>query len=307
MFKIEMDLSAMGKFYVAAMEAVGGRLPKARRGLRNGMEALRLDWILFVSGPPLSDGQYAKELEGRRPETPWNGDPYSVAVSGGRRAYQREYGAPAWDMKPGLLKGRLYVDVPFRHGTPGAVRFDPMIKEVFSAVRKSNVGEPGFPESRGGAKGLIPRVPAPGPDGKSILTPIHPIQPGEANRLYTNPFPQGGTIHTGQRTKIGIPGSATGGAALTPIHGARTYTWKTGKYEAMVRIGDTIERAFQGRHNRYMTFRRISSRSDAASWWYPRIDAHPHIGMIRDRNIQQIKTNVAAGLMEDFGLAGKGA
>ena len=46
-----------------------------------------------------------------------------------------EKGAPRFDLKEKLLKGRLFVNVPFRHGAPGSVNFKPMPVTEHSLMR----------------------------------------------------------------------------------------------------------------------------------------------------------------------------
>lgn len=44
------------------------------------------------------------------------------------------------------------------------------------------------------------------------------------------------------------------------------YQWKTNKYNGMVRIVKSYQKATQ---SQYMTFRRVSDKSDPMSWWHP--------------------------------------
>ena len=44
------------------------------------------------------------------------------------------------------------------------------------------------------------------------------------------------------------------------------YQHKTNKYNGMVRIVKSYQKATQ---SQYMTFRRVSDRSDPLSWWHP--------------------------------------
>lgn len=44
------------------------------------------------------------------------------------------------------------------------------------------------------------------------------------------------------------------------------YQWKTNKYNGMVRIVKSYQKATQ---SQYMTFRRVSDKSDPNSWWHP--------------------------------------
>ena len=49
------------------------------------------------------------------------------------------------------------------------------------------------------------------------------------------------------------------------------YHHKNGKYEGMVRVEKTYERATQ---SKYLTMRVVSTKSDPQSWWHPGYQAH---------------------------------
>jgi hypothetical protein len=67
---------------------------------------------------------------------------------------------------------------------------------------------------------------------------------------------------------------------ITPHPGAG-YTWKAGQFSGMVRMG-------KPNHTQYMTFRRVSSKSDEASWQYPGVKARP----IREAVVENTKGEV---------------
>lgn len=48
-----------------------------------------------------------------------------------------EIGAPSYDLKIGLLRGKDTNTVPFRHGTPGTSRMIPMPKDIYGAMKKA--------------------------------------------------------------------------------------------------------------------------------------------------------------------------
>ncbi|MGB9660652.1 MAG: hypothetical protein ACPL5F_01370 [Moorellaceae bacterium] len=65
------------------------------------------------------------------------------------------------------------------------------------------------------------------------------------------------------------------------------YTWTTGPYSGMQRLG-------RERHSQYMTFRTVSDRSPASSWWHPGIKAR----RIAERTVEQVVPQIERLLAE---------
>lgn len=79
----------------------------------------------------------------------------------------------------------------------------------------------------------------------------------------------------GQRTKI--------------LPNGRSYTWKTGLFSGMVRVG-------QPKHSQYLTFRRVSTNSDPNSWQHPGVPARP----IRDAVVENTREEVLQLIRNGF-------
>lgn len=159
-----------------------------------------------------------------------------------------EQGAPAFDIKVGLLKsdkvkrtkvrvtkdgetvgGDPYINVPFRHRTSGtgvAVGGNLMPKDI---------------------RGIAQRLPRGG-----VLT---------GAQMDRSRVLKGVGADYGRRSKLPVGGMAA------------PYTWKSSPFANMVRSGAP-------RHTQYMTWRRVSLRSDANSWWHPGLPGVKLVGRV---------------------------
>jgi len=124
-----------------------------------------------------------------------------------RLAAMQEQGRKPFDMKV-MLKGRKFVDVPFRHGVPGSTALRPMSKPDYAVMRAAA-------KAQGG--GSIVRGPKRMPSGI-------------------------GSSHTG-------------------------YTHAASRTGSMLRLTKTYRGSSSS--TSYMTFRRMSARSNPASWIHP--------------------------------------
>jgi len=307
MIEIVVDITDLVHFRDRLARAQMAGFPNGVSQLVLGMEEIRQDWIDYVRGT-LGNEPYAQELESVPVIFPYGGDPLQAACIGGKIAGGVENGSKAWDMKPGFLEGqavhtsgpngercgycgeihfsketRRWVNVPFRHGTPGTTgRIGaPMPREIHKAAKKLN------PYTGGGVFG-----PGAKPRGERLKPPG--IGAGRD------------TAEWGQRTQFRIPpGVSTamhGTTAPNPRskQGYATYTWKTGLYNEMVRV---VRPKGKGVHTQYMTWRRVSDKSPAESWWYPARAARPVRALIVDRNREKLKERVRYGVAIDMGLA----
>jgi hypothetical protein len=123
-----------------------------------------------------------------------------------RLAAMQEQGRKPFDMKV-MLKGRKFVDVPFRHGVPGSTALRPMSKPDYAVMRA-------------------------------------------AARA------QGGSVVRGpKRMPSGIGSSHTG------------YAHSAARTSSMLRLSKTYRGGSSS--TSYLTFRRMSAKSNPASWIHP--------------------------------------
>lgn len=72
-------------------------------------------------------------------------------------------------------------------------------------------------------------------------------------------------------------------------HPGAGYTWKSGQYDGMVRMG-------KRGHTQYLTFRRVSENSDPSSWQHPGVKPRP----IREAVVENTKEEVLALVRRGF-------
>lgn len=183
---------------------------------------------------------------------------------------------------------------------------DDMTGEVFSTSPHSNFiedGQPardmkpallGSPKAKTGKDGkrwiTIPyRHGAPGTQGMAAMPPnVYQIasQLGFSRR---NGVIKG--LITGQKyTWNGrLSASAQGQRSHAAPHPGNGYTWKTGQFSGMVRMG-------QRGHTQYLTFRRVSENSDPKSWQHPGVRPKP----IREAVVENTREDVLSLIRRGF-------
>jgi hypothetical protein len=86
-----------------------------------------------------------------------------------------------------------------------------------------------------------------------------------------------------------LKASPQGQRSHSGSHPGAGYTWKTGQYSGMVKMGS------KG-HSQYMTFRRVSENSDPKSWRHPGVEPKP----IRQAVVENTKEEVLALIRRGF-------
>lgn len=151
-----------------------------------------------------------------------------------------EHGEPPFDIKPGLLGG---------------------------------------PHAKMGKNGPYNTVPfrhgTPGTTGKSVGAPMPGLIYGSAKKLTGSIEGASEKTQWGGKTgpfKVGTGEAGIGQRTQLPVHGGRPgpYTWKNSPYEGIYRVRKHYEKATQ---SQYISFRRVSGKSDPSSWWHPGIAA----------------------------------
>lgn len=230
-----------------------------QQGLREAAEEVRNVWYGAVMGNllpgmsrPVFNEEYANSLQtgdSIQLPSPW----WAVVLTTYAGAMRIERGYGPFDIKKGLLAspnakhtrdGRPYQDIPFRHGTPGGtgfggsrVHFPSMPKEIYAHARR-------LPPNLGPGSGAH-------------------LRGGEVEWWGMRSKNLAFFMNREQQLKAGFREESQ----------AR-YTWKAGLYAGMVRPSHPYESQPQ---QFYMTFRRVSDKSDPASWWHPGVAANPLI------------------------------
>ena len=82
-------------------------------------------------------------------------------------------------------------------------------------------------------------------------------------------------------------------------HPGKGYTWKTGLFSGMVKMGKT-------NHSQYMTFRRVSTNSDPASWQFPGVKPRPIREAVVENTREEILQLIRSGFEMDLYFMGLG-
>lgn len=82
-------------------------------------------------------------------------------------------------------------------------------------------------------------------------------------------------------------------------HPGKGYTWKTGLFSGMVKTG-------KAGHSQYLTFRRVSSNSDPASWQYPGVKPRPIREAVVENTREEVLQLIRSGFEMDLYFMGLG-
>jgi len=183
------------------------------------------------------------------------------------------------------------------------IRFrDDLTGEVFSTSYHGKLIEDGQPPRDMKPKMLASPKAKEGKDGKKYITvPFRHGTPGAVTMpaMPKNVYNQvkrlgysrrNGGLDTKQYTWGGRLGnSALGQRSHSGDHPGAGYTWRTGQYSGMVRVG-------QPGHSQYLTFRRLSENSDPKSWRFPGVKPRK----IREAVVENTREEVLALIRRGF-------
>ena len=181
-------------------------------------------------------------------------------------AMETEMGKAPWDMKPMLLNGpkarmsksgSIYNIIPFRHGVPNNSgensHFKQMPKDIYAAAKQL---KPSVSATIGQKANGKPQM--------AMMSYGGNISPKTHSCLLSKYPPQTKTIIDRQADgtiKVGM------------------YKHKSSIYDGMVKVQAFYRAKWQ---SQYMTFRVVSSKSPAYSWWNPGRPGQHHIEAIKD-------------------------
>jgi len=278
--------------FEATLEAVErmsrGNLPYTREAVRAAVyDVVQRTWIQYASGVTVTysggtfrinvvTGEYIRSIqEGVRFLDDLTGEVFTTSPHG----RLIEEGQPARDLKPALLgspkaktgkKGQKYITVPFRHGTPGTVGLNPMPEHIYAQASQLGYSR---------KNGLL----------KQTAKKVASVFKGKAAKKKTYKYTWGGRLgqsDEGRRSHIGD-------------HPGAGYTWKTGLYSGMVRMG-------KPKHTEYLTFRRVSERSDPRSWQHPGVEPRPIREAVVENTREEVLQLIRRGFEMDLYFAGLG-
>ena len=82
-------------------------------------------------------------------------------------------------------------------------------------------------------------------------------------------------------------------------HPGKGYTWTTGLYSGMVKMG-------KENHSQYLTFRRVSSNSDPRSWQFPGVKPRPIREAVVENTREEVLQLIRSGFEMDLYFMGLG-
>jgi hypothetical protein len=274
---IAADLPNMNSVLQAVEKAGQGDLPHTKQAVRAATtDLIQRTWLQYAQGATVHfsggtfkvnsiTGAYVRSIQdGVRFPDDLTGEVFTTSPHGSII----EKGIKPFDQKRALLNspkakrnkdGGRYITVPFRHGTPNTVGLTPMPANVHAIAQNL-----GFSRRNG----LL----------KSMWTQQRYSWGGKL-----------GKSAQGQRSQIGGARQENG----------RGYTWKTGMYSGMVRMGRPGQ-------TQYMTFRRVSDNSDPRSWQHPGVKPRPIREAVVENTREDVLQLIRSGFEMDLYFMGLG-
>jgi hypothetical protein len=277
MLRIEAQVGDIGEVLKTLTRMEHGDLRNMQEAVKTATEYVQQTWIKYASGVQVQysggtfkikvvTGEYIRSIANGL-NYPAMGDKFTGEVftlsPHGRIV---ESGIKPFDMKAGLLSsakaktgkdGKRYITITFRHNTPG---------------------------SEATAQAMPERIYA---DAKNLM---YSRKNGMIRKWWTGQnYTWGdrlGKSADGQQTKL----TNQGGRGYRGSQGD-SYTWTTGRYSGMVKMGKT-------RHSQYLTFRRVSENSPASAFQHPGVEPRP----IREAVVQSTQKEVIELIRSGFEL-----
>ncbi len=268
MVSIQAELPALDNIIAALSNR--NRLPYTREAVRTAtVDLIQATWIQYASGVEVS----------------YSGGTFRVGVLTGEYVRSIQDGLRF----PGDLTGEVFSTS--KHGA--AIESGQEAKDMKPKLLAS-------PKAKVGVNGkkyiTIPfRHGAPGSSTMAAMPKQIHDQAKKLNfsrvtaSLPTRTYSWGGRIKeddTGKRSHSGA-------------HPGAGYSWKTGKYQGMVKAGSAGQ-------TQYLTFRRVSENSDPKSWRRPTIKPKPIREAVIENTREQVQDMIIQGFQKDLAAAGLG-
>lgn len=269
MLKIDLDIRPLVAGYNVSRQEV---LDLAQRTVEV------VTWNLYneIHKVASNDLRRTRDLYVRNLNQPEFGRLTGTIVLTGSLPNMIESGATAFDMKQGFSKstkkkqkkdGGWFLTIPFRWATPGSIADSP----AFSMVMPQEVYEI--------AKGL---------------------KGGRTSFMGMKRTSRGITGAELSKTPFGSSGMRAGFSSLETGVTHKEYRHRAPLAQGMIKQSMFYESAMQ---SKYMTFRRVSDRSDKNSWIHPGISARKFFDQaIRSLDISTIVANTVDNELEILGL-----
>lgn len=261
-----------------ALEKVEGSLPNMAKAVEQSTLIVQQIWQSYALGARVTysggtfvvqsrSGDYARSIQR---QFPWRGITSGIVFADSLEAELVENGYGPFDMKPGLLKSPKARTYTNKEGKTSRFITIPFRHNVPGA---DAVGAPMPQNIYNQARKL---------DFSSITG--------------RNPY--------GRFTYIwgGKLGESDQGKQVKPQVGGMTapYQWKSGPFSGMVRMKDEAT----GKSGGYLTFRRVSDKSDPNSWWHPGVKPRPVTQAVIENSEAQVLQLIRTGAALDLAMAG---
>ncbi len=274
---ISADLPNLDSVLRAVERAGKGNLPYTREAVHSAtVDLVQRTWIEYASGVTVNysggtfkvnvvTGDYIRSIQdGVRFLEDLTGEVFTTSPHG----KLIEEGQPPRDMKPKLLASK---------------------KAKVGADGKRYITVP-FRHGTPGTVGL-PAMP------KNVYNQAQQLGFSRRNGFLK-------ALFTGRKYEWNgrLQDKSTGQQSHIPPHPGAGYTWKSGKFDGMVRMG-------QKGQTQYMTFRRLSENSDPRSWQYPGVSPRPIREAVIENTREEVLHLVRRGFEMDLyfmGLGGDG-
>lgn len=264
LISISADLPNLDNIIQAVERAGKGELPYTRDAVRSAtVDIVQRTWIQYASGATVSysggtfrinsvTGDYVRSIQdGLRFPDDLTGEVFSTSP----HAETIEKGVDPYDMKPKLL------------ASPKAKTNKDGGKYITVPFRHGTPGTKGLPSM-----------------------PNHVYD--KASKLgFSRRRNAIVAFFTGRKYKWDgrLKEEPTGQRSHTSPHRGAGYTWKSGQFDGMVRMG-------KKGHTQYLTFRRVSTNSDPQSWQHPGVKPRP----VRDAVVENTKEEVLNVIRQGF-------
>lgn len=271
---IGADLPNFDNILQAVEKAGKGELPYTRDAVRSAtVDLVQRTWIEYASGAWVTysggtfrvqsnTGEYVRSISnGLRFLDDLTGEVFSTSP----HSSIVEDGIKAYDMKPGLLS------------SPKAKTNKEGGKYITVPYRHGTPGTVGMQSMPKSVYKLASQLGFSRRNGaiRAFFTGRRYVWDG---KLSENP--------TGQRSHFGS-------------HPGAGYTWKTGQFSGMVKMG-------QKGHSQYLTFRRVSENSDPRSWQHPGVKPRPIREAVVENTREEVLELIRRGFEMDLYFMGLG-
>lgn len=257
-----------------ALEKSGSTLPNTAKAVEQSTLVVQQIWQAYALGARVSysGGTFVVQVRNGdyarsiQRQFPYRGKTSGLVFSDSEEAELIEKGYGPYDMKPSLLKS------PKAHIGKNGERY-------INIPFRHN-------------------VPGAGATGAPMPQNIY----NQASKLDFSMIT--GRNPWGRFTYIwgGRLGASNQGKQIKPQVGGMTapYEWKSGPYSGMVRMKD----AATGKSGGYLTFRRVSEKSDPNSWWHPGTQPKPVTQAVIEAAEPQVLQMLRTGAALDLAMAG---